>query len=157
MKEILMYQRSESNLLIPLVSTKIHAGFESPAADYEEEPIVLDAYLSKNPEAMFFARVAGDCMIGSGIFPNDLLAVDKSLNPTSGDVVVGIINNEFILRSYFCHEGKEYLMPDSNYYKPIERNSETEFQIWGVVPHTVLDQRRRKSERISRFEKRLRA
>jgi DNA polymerase V len=95
-------------------------------------------------------------MIGSGIFPNDLLVVDRSLTPTSGDIVVGIIDNEFILRSYYTFNGKEYLMPDNNYFKPIERNESTQFEIWGVVPHSVLDQRRRNSARTSRFEARMR-
>jgi len=36
MKELLLYHRGESEILIPLVQEKIHAGFESPAADYEE-------------------------------------------------------------------------------------------------------------------------
>jgi len=65
--------------LIPLFSDKVHAGFESPAADYEEARIDLNDYVSKYPEATFFAKVEGDCMIGSGIFPDDLLVVDRSI------------------------------------------------------------------------------
>lgn len=95
-------------------------------------------------------------MIGSGIYPDDLLVVDRSLKPGSGDIVVGIIENEFILRAYYQRNGKEYLMPDNKYFKPIERNETTQFEIWGVVPHSVLDQRRRNSARINRFEQILR-
>jgi len=142
--------------LIPLFAEKIHAGFESPAADYEEARIDLNDYVTKYPEATFFARVTGECMVGSGIFPDDLLVVDKSLTASSGDIVVGIIDNEFILRSYFKKGQKEYLMPDNDYFKPIERNDTTHFEIWGVVPHSILDQRRRNSARINRFEQLLR-
>ena len=91
-------------------------------------------------------------MIDSGIFPDDILVVDRSLTPNSGDIVVGIIDNEFILRSYYKKNGKEYLMPDNKYFKPIERTDITQFEIWGVVPHSVLDQRRRNSARLNRFE-----
>jgi len=157
MKEILIYKRDErQSALIPLFGEKIHAGFESPAADYEEAKIDLNDYVTKYPEATFFARVTGECMAGSGIFPDDLLVVDKSLTPSSGDIVVGIIDNEFILRSYFKKGQKEYLMPDNAYFKPIERNETTHFEIWGVVPHSILDQRRRNSARVNRFEQLLR-
>ena len=71
MKELEMYRRGAAKTLIPLVSESIHVGFESPAADYEEEQIDLNDYLSKYPEATFFARVVGECMIGSGIYPED--------------------------------------------------------------------------------------
>ena len=156
MKELLIYQKGESEILVPLYLEKIHAGFESPAADYEEEKIDLNAYVSKYPYATFYARVVGECMTGSGIYPDDLLVVDKSLTPITGDIVVGILDGEFILRSYFKKGGKEFLMPDSPYYKPIERNEATQFEIWGVVPHSILDQRRRISARINRFEQLLR-
>jgi DNA polymerase V len=157
MKELLIYKRDEGRgTLIPLFAEKIHAGFESPAADYEEARIDLNDYVTKYPEATFFARVTGECMIDSGIFPDDLLVVDKSLTPTSGDIVVGILDNEFILRSYFKKGQKEYLMPDNAYFKPIERNETTHFEIWGVVPHSILDQRRRNGARNNRFEQLLR-
>lgn len=156
MEELKLFERGTATTLIPLYAEPIHAGFESPAADYEEEKIDLNAYVSRYPAATFFARVTGECMIGSGIFPDDLLVVDRSLTPGQGDIVVGIIDNEFILRSYYKKGDKEYLMPDNQYFKPIERTESTQFEIWGVVPHSVLDQRRRNSARINRFELALR-
>jgi len=152
MKDLKLFKRGIATTLIPLYAEAIHAGFESPAADYEEERIDLNAYVSRYPAATFFARVTGDCMIGSGIFPNDLLVVDKSLTPSSGDIVVGIIDSEFILRSYYKKNGKEYLMPDNKRFQPIERNETTQFEIWGVVPYSILDQRRRIGSRLSRFD-----
>jgi DNA polymerase V len=152
MNDLKLFKRGIATTLIPLYAEAIHAGFESPAADYEEERIDLNAYVSKYPAATFFARVMGECMIGSGIFPDDLLVVDKSLTPGSGDIVVGIIDSEFILRSYYKKNGKEYLMPDNKRFQPIERTETTQFEIWGVVPHSILDQRRRIGSRISRFD-----
>ncbi len=156
MKDILLYRKGTATKLIPLFVEKIHAGFESPAADYEEASIDLNEYVSKYPEATFFAKVEGDCMIGSGIFPDDMLVVDRSLEEQNGDVVVGEINGEFVLRSYFKQGGKVFLMPDNKFYKPIELNENSKFLIWGVVPHTIYNQRRRNSARINRFEQFLR-
>lgn len=151
-----MYHRGSSETLVPLFAEKIHAGFESPAADYEEERIDLNAYVTKYPDATFYARVTGECMVGSGIFPDDILVVDRSLTPGIGDIVVGILDGDFILRAYYKKDGKEYLMPDSVYFKPIQQNESTHFEIWGVVPHSILDQRRRISDRVNRFEQLLR-
>lgn len=156
MKDIILYRKGSAATLIPLFAEKIHAGFESPAADYEEASIDLNDYVSKYPEATFFARVEGDCMVGSGIFPDDMLVVDRSLTEQNGDVVVGEINGEFVLRSYFKQGNRVFLMPDNKFYKPIELNEDTQFAIWGVVPHTIYNQRRRNSARINRFEQFLR-
>lgn len=156
MKEITLFQKGSASTLIPLFTEKIHAGFESPAADYEEASIDLNEYVSKYPEATFFAKVEGDCMIGSGIFPDDMLVVDRSLTEQNGDVVVGEFNGEFILRSYYKKDGRIFLMPDNKLYKPIELNETSQFHIWGVVPHTIYNQRRRNSGRLNRFEQLLR-
>lgn len=152
MKELLMYQRQDSDILIPIFAETIHAGFESPGADYEEERIDLNAYVTNYPAATFYARVVGECMTGSGIFPDDILVVDRSLNPVNGDIVVGTMQGDFILRSYYKRKGIEYLMPDSPDFKPILRSEATTFEIWGVVPHSILNQRKRIADRISRFE-----
>lgn len=156
MKEITLYQKGSAATLIPLFTERIHAGFESPAADYEEASIDLNEYVSKYPEATFFAKVEGDCMIGSGIFPDDMLVVDRSLTKQNGDVVVGELNGEFILRSYYKKGARVFLMPDNKSYKPIELTESTVFHIWGVVPHTIYNQRRRNSGRLNRFEQLLR-
>ncbi len=155
--EVSLFEReSESTIIRPLFSETIHAGFESPATDYEEERIDLNEYVSNYKHATFYARVEGTCMTGSGIHPNDLLVVDRSLVAQSGDVVVGKLNNEFILRVLLKHEGKTYLMPDNADYEPICIVPEMEFQIWGVVPHTILNQRIRKYVRIDRLQQLLR-
>jgi DNA polymerase V len=50
-----------------LLSQGINAGFPSPAADFEEEKISLDAFLIKNKEATFYAKASGNSMIDAGI------------------------------------------------------------------------------------------
>jgi len=67
-------------LALPLYSSKVQAGFPSPGADdHVENYLDLNAYLIKNPSTTFYARATGDSMIDAGIFPNDLLVVDRSL------------------------------------------------------------------------------
>ena len=59
------------------------AGFPSPAEQYVEPPLDLNAYLVKRPAATFFIRVEGDSMIGEGIRDGDVLVVDRSLDPAN--------------------------------------------------------------------------
>ena len=58
----------ESQLKIPLARASVHAGFPSPALDYQDKKIDLNTHLIKHPAATFFVRVAGDSMIEKGIF-----------------------------------------------------------------------------------------
>jgi DNA polymerase V len=155
MKEVTLYGRISAEKLIPLFADTINESLTSPVSDHEDARINLDAYLSNYPQSMFFAKVEGECMIGSGIFPDDLLVVDRTLTPKTGDVVIGTLNGDLVLRSYFVTEGKVFLMPDNNHYKPIELNGSVRFEIWGVVPHTIYNQRRRNNARLNRFHQRL--
>lgn len=151
-----LYFLEKSKVLIPLFGEAIHAGFESPATDYEESRIDLNSYLTKYPEATFYARVTGDCMTGSGIFDGDLLVVDRSLKPRNGDVVVGVMDGEFILRVFFKTGDQVYLMPDNPRYHPIAITAESHFEIWGVVPHTILNQASQRHVRLNRLQQLLR-
>jgi DNA polymerase V len=58
----------------------VPAGFPSPADDYLEERLSLDKYLIKHPDSTFFVKVEGHSMTGAGIYPDDILIVDRSLS-----------------------------------------------------------------------------
>ena len=70
------------------IDTGISAGFPSPADDFKETRISLDEELIVNKEATFFARVSGQSMIGAGLDDNDLLVIDRSLNPENNKIAV---------------------------------------------------------------------
>ena len=55
----------------------VEAGFPSPADDYIEGQLDLNKHLIKHPAATFFVRATGESMINAGIFPNDILIVDR--------------------------------------------------------------------------------
>jgi DNA polymerase V len=144
------YRRGE--LKRPLAGFWIHAAFESPGTDYEEDRISLDEYVSKYPNAVYYIIVEGDCLEYSGIESQDLLVVDKSLKPTNGDIIIGVLNNQHILACYLEFEGNKYLMPDNPKYDPHIINELDEFIIEGVIPHTILNQRRQNSVRVNRLQ-----
>ena len=63
----------------PLYSSKVSAGFPSPADDFKELRISIDQDVVRNEEATFYARVAGESMQGAGLDDGDLLVIDRSL------------------------------------------------------------------------------
>lgn len=92
------------------------AGFPSPAEQYVEPPLDLNAYLVKRPAATFFIRVEGDSMIGEGIRDGDVLVVDRSLDPANGDVIVAAIDGEFTVKYYRKEKGEIRLEPANPAY-----------------------------------------
>ena len=81
------------------VSGSVVAGFPSPAEQYHEQPLDLNELLVKRPAATFFVRVQGDSMIGEGIHDGDLLVVDRSLRPASGDVIIACVDGDFTVKT----------------------------------------------------------
>lgn len=121
----------------PLFLSKVAAGFPSPADNYVERRLDLNEHLIKHKEATFFVRVTGDSMTGAGIFDNDLLVVDRAINPEAGRIVIASINNELTVKRLVRREGKTWLVAENPAYLPIEMTEGMEFVIWGVVTSAV--------------------
>jgi len=113
----------------------IPAGFPSPSDDFHETFDIV-SHIVKHPTATFFMRVAGDSMIGAGIFDGDLLVVDRSIEAESGDVVVAILNGEFTIKRFRRKGTNIELVPENPKCRKITLNEEMDFRIWGVVTGT---------------------
>jgi len=130
-------KREVPTLFIPLVRESISAGFPSPAEDYIELDIDLNTQLIKNPISSFFLRVSGNSMNNTGIYNNDLLIVDRSINPKSGDVVVAILDGEFTLKRLIKENKHYYLKADKEDYPVIDLYEYSEVIIWGVAIYSI--------------------
>jgi DNA polymerase V len=131
---------SGSDLNLPFFEG-VSAGFPSPAADYIDMPIDLSKELVKNPSATFYGKVKGYSMKDAGIEDGDILIVDKSLEPNSGDIAVCFIDGEFTLKQIFIRKNEVLLMPANSDFAPIRINEENEFLIWGIVTFTIKKKR----------------
>lgn len=122
---------------LPLFSHKVAAGFPSPADDYIEGRLSLDEHLIQHKDSTFFVRAKGNSMVGAGIFDGDLLVVDKSLNPVSGDIVIAVVDGDLTVKR-LIKRGETYtLKPENSRYSEIEFKDGQELQVWGVVTSTV--------------------
>ncbi|HOP06677.1 MAG TPA: translesion error-prone DNA polymerase V autoproteolytic subunit [candidate division Zixibacteria bacterium] len=122
---------------IPLSAERVSAGFPSPADSHIEAPLDLNAYLIRHPAATFFVRVAGDSMIGAGIYSGDILIVDRSVEATDKKVVIAIVDGELTVKRLRIHEGRIILLPENDAYPPISVEDGTELEIWGVVTTVI--------------------
>lgn len=120
-------------VLLPLFSHKVTAGFPSPADDYIEGRLSLDEHLVPHKDSTFFVRAKGNSMVGAGIFDGDLLVVDKSLTPTSGDIVIAVVDGDLTVKRLINRGGKVILKPENPHFKEIEMKEGQELQVWGVV------------------------
>ena len=127
---------------VPLFEQQVSAGFPSPADDFlkAETQLDLNEHLVKHPAATFFVRVCGDSMTGCGIYPDDILIVDRSLEAVHRKVVIAVVNGELTVKRLHKNGGKVMLLPENDNYKPILIEDEMQLEIWGVVTsviHTV--------------------
>ncbi len=121
----------------PLSTERVSAGFPSPAENYSDGELDLNQYLVKNPPATFFVRVSGDSMINAGIFPNDILIVDRSIEVKNNDIIIATVNGEFTVKRFFKNDNSVKLNPENSHYSPIVIHEEMDFEIWGKVTSVI--------------------
>lgn len=119
---------------LPLFGCHVPAGFPSPADDFIEQTLDLNDLLITNPPATFFVRASGHSMTGAGIFPNTLLVVDRSLKPTSGRIVVAVVDGELtVKRLKKLRGGGVDLVSEHPDFEPLRFAEGRELVVWGVV------------------------
>lgn len=76
-------------------------------------------------------------MVGAGITPDDIVVVDKSLAPRTGDIVVAAVDGDFTLKHLKRDGQKAWLIAANPAYKPIALHEAIDAQIWGVVTFVI--------------------
>lgn len=108
--------------------------FPSPAQDYMQTQIDLNAALIDGPAATFIVRVTGEAMEGAGIFDGDEIIVDTSIAAKPGQIIVARLDGEFTIKRFLIDRaGEGWLKPESPGTRPIRIHPEGDFHIFGVV------------------------
>ncbi len=131
-----------SHVALPYADQGIQAGFPSPAQDYISESIDLNRELIRHPAATFYGRVSGDSMIGDGIESGDILVIDRSIEPSDGDLAVCCLDGDFTLKRISLTDSVVRLIPSNESFDPILVTPESQFEVWGVVTYTIKQHRR---------------
>ena len=125
-------------LLLPFHLNKVGAGFPSPATDYIEDNIDLNAHLIKNIPSTFLIKVQGKSMNKVGIHNDDLLVVDKSLNPKNFSTVIANVNEELVVKTFIKENNQSFLASGLKEIKDkINLTENPDIFIWGVVTYVI--------------------
>ena len=76
-------------------------------------------------------------MTGAGIFPGDLLIVDRSLEPSHGRVVIAEIDGQLTVKRLFKLNGRIALQSENPNHPPLELQEGNVVVVWGVVTHCL--------------------
>ncbi|MEB2870296.1 LexA family protein [Pseudomonas rhizosphaerae] len=106
--------------------------FQSESLD-----ISLDDLLRTREPGTYFVRVAGDSMTRAGIFDGDLLIVDKGAEVKKGQVIIGVVNQEPMVKRLDYVHGMPVLRSEGNGHHNRFIMEGDEFTVWGVVTHSV--------------------
>ncbi|MGE4519984.1 MAG: LexA family protein [Desulfobacteraceae bacterium] len=121
----------------PVFMVPVSAGFPSPAEDYVEGSLDLNRHLIKHPAATFFVRVSGNSMVNAGIYPGDILIVDRSLEAVNNKIVIAVLNGELTVKRLKLKNSEIYLFPENPDYSPIKIEENSDFEIWGVATNVI--------------------
>jgi DNA polymerase V len=122
---------------LPLYASRVSAGFPSPAEDHMETSLDLNKFLVKHPAATFFVKVQGDSMTGAGIYPGDIIVVDRSLEPGKGKIIVAALNGELTVKRLYYKGKRPFLKAENPNYPSIYIQENMDFMIWGVVTSVI--------------------
>jgi repressor LexA len=124
---------------VPVVG-KVAAGEPILAHENITDHVRIDTVLlGEGGRKVFALRVAGDSMIGDGIFDGDYIFVRKQLQATPGEIVVAMIENaagsEATVKRFYPEGDRIRFQPSNPRLKPIyvSRDEFRETQIIGVV------------------------
>ena len=76
-------------------------------------------------------------MTGAGINDNDILVVDRSLAPSSSNIVIAIVNGELTVKRLIKTRNSCHLIAENPDYPPLEINEDTPLEIWGVATYAI--------------------
>jgi DNA polymerase V len=124
-------------VVVPLVLSKVRAGFPSPADDYIERPLDFNELLIEHPAATFAVRVAGDSMNGAGIFEGDIAVVDRSRTAVNGNIVLALLDGAFTLKRLRLRGERVWLHAENPAYSDILIGEGQAFEVWGVVSKSI--------------------
>lgn len=114
-----------------LSSHAVFAGMPAETRDVDSERFAIDQYLIDRPSKTILIPVKGDSMIDAGIHSGDLAVIEKRNNANVGDIVVGIVDGDFTLKT-LGREGKKFVLLPANPAYPVIRPKD-ELEIFGVM------------------------
>lgn len=116
---------------VPILGLVV-AGLPVAATEAKQGSLPIPADWT-NTGSHFAVRVAGDSMVGAGIFDGDYVVVRQTPRPNDGDVVVVTVDGDTTLKRLRQTRGQLRLMAENKRYAPIVVGDDRTVVVHGVV------------------------
>ena len=130
-------QISEKPLEVMLITSRVCAGFPSPAEDLGAKRIDLVHVLVTHPQATYFLRASGHSMVEAGIFDNDIMVVDRAIKPRHNHIVVAVVDGDFTVKRLYQRAGRIKLKAANPTFPDIVPKEGQTIEVWGVVTSSI--------------------
>ena len=117
------------------MNKKLFSGFASPAEDFRNSPLDLNELLIRHSFATFFFRLNEVSSSIESILPGSILIVDRSIRPSSNDIVLVNYGGEVVLRRFTLSRNLGYLVSDLSFEDRVAIGEGVE--VFGVVSSVV--------------------
>ncbi len=118
----------------PQAPFRASTGFAAAGADFRDKRLDLNELIIRNPASTFFLRAEADARLGGYIHAGDILVVDRAVAPSSGSLVIVILNGEMVLRMLRREKGGWQLLSGEQNAPGAE---ETDCELWGTVTYVL--------------------
>jgi len=135
LSRLLTPKNKQQKLCLPLFSSRVRAGFPSPADDFIDQHLDLNELLVQKPSATFFAWAEGDSLKDIGIYDGDLLIVDRSIKPKQNMIVVAALDGELTCKILDIKNKR--LLAANHLFPAISIAGSESLIIEGVITHSI--------------------
>ncbi len=130
-------KRSAEAFALPLKGL-IAAGEPIEAVEQDEQ-IDVPKNLVGRPDNTYVLQVKGESMIEDGILSGDYVVIEDKPVPSNGEIVVALLENEFVtLKRFYREKNRIRLQPANSTMKPIYVK---DIAVQGVVRAVIRDMR----------------
>lgn len=121
---------------VPVLGT-VHAGTFLEQIEDASDYIYINTDITRNKKC-FALKVKGDSMEPSGIVEGDTIVVSKGEEPSNGDIVVALVDNESAVKMFYKERGKIFLKSTNPKY-PTLSSDDYQIDVVGKLIYLVRE------------------
>jgi DNA polymerase V len=139
--DLMQLQATENDDDIQKKYLSATTGFQNSASEYANNGFDLNKICIINKLATFGMRAVSESMIDASIGLNDILVIDRSLNPKNLSIVIAKYNGHFVVRRFILdpHQSPSslWLKAENPEYPSIYPKDGDIIIIWGVLTRVI--------------------
>lgn len=133
-----VYGESTRAIRVPeSMLAQLRAMLENRKRQFQEQDGMAAAFYHPAADPAVLALPLFTGKVAAGIHPDDILVVDRSIDPVPGKVVICALNGELTVKRLKSHAGQLLLAAENPDYQDIPIHEDVDLVIWGVVTNVI--------------------